>query len=521
MQILIAVAKDIINQIRNHKPNTKKGWVALMVFFVLLGIGVKFFFFSNAATVEETDNRPTLVVLAPAASYATENSISLVGTVRAVNEAQIKTDRGGLVTSVRVKAGDLVTAGTIIATLENASEYASLLQAEGIYEAAQAAAAQSNVGINETTNNLNQSLKNAENAYQSAYTIVNDIIYNSLDKFYSNPENGIVGLRIDGGNKTNFLNNERTTFRTLLNSWQNQINTSITSSNYNLVLTEAITNLEKTRNLVDTLLSQVNSADLNELLNGQPITSYSPELNANRSTLNSVISTLTNARTAVQNFEEALTRAEINGTSGKVSSANAQLKQALGSLRSAQANYEKTILRTPIAGTINTLKVNPGDYLSPSTQVAEVANNKALEISVFVGEADLALITIGEKVTIGAGTTGTIVSIAPGIDSVTQKTEIKIAAEDTSIKNGDTVVVNLKIANKNTNSVLFIPITSIKFNASEGSVFTIENSQLKALPIKVGAIRGNLVEIIDGISADTLIVKDARGLSEGQLVTVE
>jgi len=56
--------------------------------------------------------------------------VSLVGTVRAVSEAQIQAERGGRVTSVRVKAGDFISAGTIIATLENASEYASLLQAE-------------------------------------------------------------------------------------------------------------------------------------------------------------------------------------------------------------------------------------------------------------------------------------------------------------------------------------------------------------------------------------------------------
>jgi len=217
----------------------------------------------------------------------------------------------------------------------------------------------------------------------------------------------------------------------------------------------------------------------------------------------------------------ALARAEISGTGSTVSSANAQVKQALGALRAAQANYEKTILRTPIAGTVNSLKVNTGDYLAPSTQVAEVANNKALEISVFVGESDLELVKVGEKVTIGSGTEGTIVSVAPGIDSITQKTEVKIAAEDNTLTNGNTVIVNLKIDNKNIDSALLIPITSVKFTATEGSVFTVEDNKLKIVPITIGSIRGNLIEVTEGITADTLIVKDARGLSEGQSVTTE
>ena len=487
-----------------------------------LAIGTKLFIFNNDVDVADAEVRATLVEVAPAASYASDNSVALVGTVRAVNEAQIQTERGGRVTSVRVKAGDSIPAGTIIATLENASEYASLLQAEGSYEAALAAAAQSNVGVNETANNLNQALKNAENTYQGAYTTVSDMVYNSLDTFYSNPESGIVGLRIDGGSNTIFLNSEREAFRSLLSTWQGSSNADINSTNYNSLLSQAITNAERTRNLVDALLNRVNNAKETETLNGQPVTSYSAGLNANRATLNSLISSLTNARTAIENAEEAVTRAEIGGTSSTVSSANAQVKQALGSLRGAQANYEKTILRSSIAGTVNSLKVNTGDYLAPSTQVAEVANNNALEISVFVGEADLALVAIGDQVTIGNGTLGTVVSIAPGIDSTTQKTEVKIAAEDANLTNGDTVVVNLKIENRNeVDATLLIPITAVKFTASEGSVFVVEDNKLKSVPITIGEIRSNLIEVVDGITAKTPIIKDARGLSEGQLVTTE
>lgn len=521
MNILIAVIKDISNQIKRLIPKTKKGWLFLIIVVTLAGVGLKFLVFNKEAVDENTEIKATLIELAPAASYASDNSVGLVGTVRAVSEAQIQTERGGRVTSVRVKAGDTVLAGTIIATMENASEYAALLQAEGSYEAAQAAAAQSNVGINETANNLSQSLRNAENTYQGAYTTISNMTFNSIDTFYSNPENGIVGLKIDGGGSTAFLNSERKDYRTLLTTWQAKTSESFTTENYSTLLKEAIENTERTRNLVDTLLIQVNSANNKETLNGVLLSSYSTELNTNRSTLNTLISTLTNAQTAIQNAEEAVRRAEIGGTASDISSANAQVKQALGTLRAAQANYEKTILRTPITGTINSLRVNTGDYLSPSTQVAEVANNNALEISVFVGESDLALVKVGEKVQIGSKTEGTIVSVAPGIDSLTQKTEVKIAAEDSNLTNGDTVVVHLQISNDVIETALLIPITAVKFTASEGSVFVVEDRKLKSVLIDMGDIRGNLIEVLSGIDPTTEIVKDARGLSEGQLVTTE
>ena len=368
---------------------------------------------------------------------------------------------------------------------------------------------------------MSQSLRNAENTYQGAYTTISNMTFNSIDTFYSNPENGIVGLKIDGGGSTAFLNSERKDYRTLLTTWQAKTSESFTTENYSTLLKEAIENTERTRNLVDTLLIQVNSANNKETLNGVLLSSYSTELNTNRSTLNTLISTLTNAQTAIQNAEEAVRRAEIGGTASDISSANAQVKQALGTLRAAQANYEKTILRTPITGTINSLRVNTGDYLSPSTQVAEVANNNALEISVFVGESDLALVKVGEKVQIGSKTEGTIVSVAPGIDSLTQKTEVKIAAEDSNLTNGDTVVVHLQISNDVIETALLIPITAVKFTASEGSVFVVEDRKLKSVLIDMGDIRGNLIEVLSGIDPTTEIVKDARGLSEGQLVTTE
>src|SRR5690606_25450209 len=101
-----------------------------------------------------------------------------------------------------------------------------------------------------------------------------------------------------------------------------------------------------------------------------------------RNSLASLRQTLISARTSIETAKERLIQAQIAATNGTVSAADAQVKQALGTLRAAQAQYAKTIIRTPIAGTVNRIDVKAGDFVTAFTPIATIANNNALTITV-------------------------------------------------------------------------------------------------------------------------------------------
>jgi len=67
-----------------------------------------------------------------------ENILSIIGTVRSENEAVLNTESSGRVIRVYKNVGKFVNAGTIIAEIENSSERASVLQAQGMVEQAEA-----------------------------------------------------------------------------------------------------------------------------------------------------------------------------------------------------------------------------------------------------------------------------------------------------------------------------------------------------------------------------------------------
>jgi RND family efflux transporter MFP subunit len=507
---------------RFFNPRTRRGLFACM--FVVVAVLVLFRFFESADVIDETSSTNEVAVsVASARSFAGDNSFEIIGTVEAINQADIKSEVGGRVTNVPVTLGATVSAGTVIASLENSGQYAALLQAEGAYDAALAAAATSEVGVGAAENNLRSAQNNAVTTYKNAYTSVSRSVYTTIDTIFAKPESTIPGVRIDGGTNTSYLNATRVALNTSLPQWRSDTVAAQPTD----VLTEYLLSAEQQTNvvldLIDTIIARL-SEDADQYA-GTEFAGLRSELLSDRATLTATLSALTSARTTLIAAEDALAQAQIAGGTSESTSANAQIKQALGSLRAAQSNYEKTIIRTPIAGVINVLDVKAGDFISAQSSIASVANNNALEITTYVGEVDKGRISIGQSVLLQGNIPATVSTIAAAINPNTRKYEVKIQTESSDVINGDTVnitvLTNADTTDTSSDSPLMIPITAVKFTASNGSVFvvTAENT-LEAIEVDIGRIEGSYVEITSGITADTQIVTDARGLSAGTTVTV-
>lgn len=517
---IIAVYRDIASYF--WPLSNRNNLIRFSVLAVLFLFAV-FYSISNSKSTEA----PAPITQSPVVKVGTVDDInestasSYIGKVRAVSEAQIQTEVGGRVTSVRVKAGDYVTAGSVIATLENSAQQASVLQAQGSYEAALAVAAQSEVSVSGAESTLISAKNSVASAYRNAYTSVNNIVINTLDQFYSSPEGQTPGVKIDSKGNTTYFNSARVNLQSVLQDWKIKSNNIADSNTLDSELSTAINNTMDVIVLTDTFIEVANKAKTQEVLNGKTVSSYTVELSAVRATLNGVISSLQTAESALASAKEGLLKAKIaSDQNTQVSVANAQVKQALGSLRSAQANLEKTIMRSPIAGTVNSVEVNTGDFITGFTQVAEVANNSALEISIYLGSNDIDKVTIGDTVEINNNLAGTITNIAPAIDQNTLKTEVKVATESTELKNGDTATVKLSsnVVSRSENANILVPITAVKFTADAGSVFTVVDEKLVAIPVTIGPVVGSFVTIKAGVTTDTVFVFDARGLSEGAKV---
>jgi hypothetical protein len=177
-------------------------------------------------------------------------------------------------------------------------------------------------------------------------------------------------------------------------------------------------------------------------------------------------------------------------------------------------------LRSPISGTVNSLSVRTGDFIGGQTSIATVANNNALEIVTFIGESEQSLLAVGDMIKVDGIYDGMVTQIAPAVDAETRKIEVRIATEATDIINGNTVRVTKEVQATSTDATVFVPLTAIKFEASNGFMMSVVDGKLQQKPVTLGAIRGGVVAITEGHTLTDSFVLDVRGLTTGSEVTV-
>lgn len=519
MSVFIAILNDFRDffTIRTTQGRIKI-LIALVVFavFIIIVLPART---DQTTNIEETPL--TTVAVRGVASFSGETQFSMLGTVSSQSEAVIRSEASGRVTSVSVSVGDMLRAGSVIATLENASEYASLLQAEGAYEAAQAAADISNVGVRAAENARESARTTALSTYKSTYATLRTTFFNDLDEIFTDPENTYryTGIMFSNFNETEGRVNK------LYKKFEKTLETrgafAPTTENIEEGLSYAVSDTDDLLIIVQLLQSLIGDSKLKETQEATEMR-YLTILSQVESNLLATKSNLENTNFALMQANETLAQAQIGGTDAELSTANAQVKQALGVLKSAQANYAKTIIRSPIAGTVNELEISIGDFVGMQDRLALVANNNALQITAYTSEHDRNQLQVGQPVRIDGSIEGIITEIAPAIDSATKKIEVKIGTDDESLTNGSTVSVAVRSSSENitTDTPTLVPIPAVKFTATNGIVFFVVDGKLKSQPVTIGAIRGSLIEITSGLEPQSVIVVDARGLVDGQSVEV-
>lgn len=423
---------------------------------------------------------------------------NVLGTVHSIAEAKILAKTGGTVERVNTSLGASVPAGYVIASLENARERAAVLQAEGNYDSAVAA---------RNATSLDEEVISAQNAYRSAYTNIDVTMENDIDLFFGAPTGIGPTLRITAnGTDRNWLSRERAELSREMNTWQSNLE-GAEDRNPQTLLDEAERVVRRVSDFLTRLADSANRRDAGT----SP--AQAAGLASARATVDSVLASLSAARGAFR-----------SGEVGATASVDASVKTALGSLRAAQANLEQTVVRAPIGGTINFLPIQRGDYVTALTHVATVAQNNALEVVAYISEADREALSVGTKVFVEETHEGIVTAISPALDPVTKQVEIRIAIDASSnLTNGASVRVALPGAatSEVTQGPILLPLASVKLRADDRVVFTVnEEGRLAAILVETGAVRGGRIEITTALDPSLRIVADARGLAEGERVTI-
>ncbi len=477
--------------------------IGIVLVIALFALGI--FLSHLGGTTEVSSTTPTVTVAPLSTLTGAGSGAEVLGNIRSESEAQILAQSGGTVTAIHTRLGATVPAGFVIADLDNASQRAAVLQAEGAYDAA--VAAQQGASPKDVASS-------ALNTYTSSYNSLDSTLKTYVDQFYGNP--GAFGPQFLISPQPfdfDYFPRKRQALKVAMDAWNSHL-AAASSQNAGQQLDEADTDARQAAALITDIATAA--------------TKYNSDANAAQ------LTALATARTNIAAIQANITAAkqayQSQGSSATAGVA-ANVKSALGALRAAQANLEKTLVRAPIAGQVNFLSLHIGDYVQPLAHVATVAQNGALEAVAYISEENRALIAVGSKVTVEGKVPGVVTSIAPALDPVTKQIEVHVAvAPDADLTNGEAVHLSLpsptaatasSTATASNTAPLLLPLTALKLTSTSRVVFSVdENHALVAHPVEIGDVHGDRIEVTTPLPSDLVIVTDARGLAEGEKVTI-
>ncbi len=501
-------------RIRTLTPISKVAAVGFIV--VLIGGGIYILKGHSAPVPAETARLRSVMVASVSDLQNDTTPLPLIGEVKSSNEAQIRAESGGSIKHLYHKLGDYVSAGTVIAEIDNSSERAAILQAQGAFENAQAS-------VQKSGKVFTQSKSGVLDTIRSVYSSNDDLIRSKLDLMFSNPRsaNPQFVLSTSEPGLVNKVQSARLQLGQLLAHESERAAALSESTDVHAEIETATAETRVVKSYIDDLSALLNASISSQTYPQAVIDGFIASASAARSVASGSLASLSGAS---QTLISAQTGAE---KPSDISSANATLKTAQGSVDAANANLQKTIIRAPISGTLNNLSLHLGDFVSAFQQVAVVSNNGALEIVANITPEDRSIVKIGTRVVIEHQFKGVVTSIAPAVDPITKKIEIKIGVSGSAgLTNGQSVHLDISRAQKTAkskNTIMAIPISAVKIEATGSVIFTLdETNHLVAHKIKTGALVGDKIEIVSTTTnASTLIVTDARGLKDGQEVTVQ
>ncbi len=204
---------------------------------------------------------------------------------------------------------------------------------------------------------------------------------------------------------------------------------------------------------------------------------------------------------------------------------------ARAALRNAEVALEKSILVSPVAGVVDRLLVDRGEYVSPGTPVAEVVQVDRLQALVEVPEKDVPYLRLGDRVEVvpalvagdaARSFAGEIIYLAYKADSATRTYRTKVAVDNRDGRLRPGMILRVRFLRRNLEQVIAVPLYAMIDRGAQKAVFIEENGRARLVPVVPGSVIGDRVIVAEGLTGgESLIVEGQQLLTDGAAVAVE
>jgi len=246
---------------------------------------------------------------------------------------------------------------------------------------------------------------------------------------------------------------------------------------------------------------------------------------AGASEIQAALTTAQNAQVSLDELLNSPTAAEIAAAEAQVASAQATLddllsgasasewrsatismEQALVDLEEAYSNLAAAKVTAPIDGMVLSVEVEAGESVSSGAVAVTLADPTQLELTIDVAEVDIVQVSVGQAATVeidalpGQDFSGVVENIAPASDSssgtVNYPVTIRLTSGDLeSVLPGMSAVATLETDTASLSGQLLVPTNSIREQDGVSSVIVVRDGVTSAVEVTPGAIQGEYTAV--------------------------
>ena len=465
-------------------------------------------------------------------------SIEVAGKVKSSSQADLNFEKSGVISSVKVKVGQKVVQGQILATLSSADLQAQVVEASAAVESAKAnlnaiieGARPEEIAVKEQVltsakSDLDTLSSQILDTYSSVENSLNDILYYKLSGLFT--QNGDSYKYTSSNCDQSSASSIETLYKKSLNDLK------LTSSLKNSTFADAKSIQTSLQGYTD----EINQAkfllnNISQLLTAACVVSDSTLadkrilVSAAKTTAITATSEINLKKTAISaainNIERAnkdLTLIRVGGDKNKIEIQRAAVSQSEARLMSAEAQLSKNIIKAPFNGVITVVDATAGEIAIVSKPSISIMAEASFEIEVKLSEIDAAKIVTGQAADITLDAFGNDTHWAGEVSRIdpsstenngvaNYKAIISFEKNDNidKIKPGMTANAKLNISNKI--NILLVPSKYIKTSAGITTVMLKDTNSKNKF---------NIREISIGMRGDNGKIEVLSGLKEGDIL---
>lgn len=203
-----------------------------------------------------------------------------------------------------------------------------------------------------------------------------------------------------------------------------------------------------------------------------------------------------------------------------VETAQARLTSARAAQARAARNLQRTQLQAPFAGTVNTVNIEVGDYVTPTVVSVELIDLENIDLYVEVTGDTAAAISLQQMVAVevnGKSYRGKVIALRSDPDPETFTHAIRIRLKGENLLPGTLGKVELPLQIQH--SVLAVPVSSLLQEEGHNYVFVINNKRLERREVQRGIRNKDSIVVRSGLQAgEQIVARDIAALTDGQTV---